>query len=179
MGDSGVKQVLSLQWLRKSTQHWYGQAIGAAILAFLWFISMYGIYLHLSNRLPDGSKIYEKTGLYLKKNHSRGAPTSTIGSETSFCMVTAFIEGQCGFDGSGKTVTVTVTKFPSLSGDVDVVLTAVSNKEMLFDYGLEKWVALWRKQSLFQIYLFSFYAFVFAFLGLRGLNKLISKAQQQ
>lgn len=166
-------------WARKALKNWYGQAAGAALVALICFVSMYGIYMHLSGRLPDGSAIFEKSGFYVKRNWDRGAPTSTIGGEASYCMVSAFTQGRCGFEGSGKTVTISVTKFPNVWRDVDVVLAAVSGEEVLSSIGLDGRVSMWKEQSVFDSFFYSFWAFVFAFLGLRGLHKKKSKENYQ
>jgi hypothetical protein len=127
-----------MRHVRMVIRHWYGQAAVAALAALLCFVSMYSIYLHLSKRLPDGSKIYQKTGLYIKKNWARGESTASLGSGAPFCLVSAFSRGYCGFEGSGNIVTVSLTTFPRLWGDVDVVLDARTENKVLSDDGLEK-----------------------------------------
>lgn len=161
--------------LRKVIQHWYGQVAIAALAGLLCFFSMYAIYLHLSKRLPDGSKIYQKTGYYEKKNWSRGESTSTLGTSSVFCLATAFRANQCGMDGSGNTVTATLTSFPRLWGDVDVVIEAKTNNEVLSDFKLKKVLDSWRDQSITDCYWYSSIVFLFAFLGVRGLAKHNSK----
>lgn len=127
-----------MTWARNYVRHWYGQAAVAALAALLCFISMYSIYLYLSSQLPDGSKTHQKTGLYLKKNWERGESTSTLGTETLYCHVSAFNRGQCGFEGSGSTVTVSLTSFPNLWGNLDVAFLAKSGDKLLSELGLQK-----------------------------------------
>jgi hypothetical protein len=164
-----------VQRFRIHIRHWYGQVAVAVFAALLCFISMYGIYLHLSKRLPDSTKIYQKTGLYVKKNWARGPPTASLGTETVFCLATAFRKNQCGIDGSGKTVTARLATFPNLWGDVPVVIDAKSDALVLSDFDLTKVISLWKSQSLFDCYLFSGLTAFFAFLGIRSLSKKISK----
>lgn len=167
-----------LSWAKHSIRNWRGQAAGAAAMAMVCFVSMYGTYLYLENQLPDGSQIHERTGLYEKVHWNRGGPTSSIGGETSFCLVTAFRQGHCLFDGSGKTVTAVVTKFPNMWGDVNVVLVAKAGQEVLTDEGLVGRMKMWKDQSLSDCFIYSVLAFFLIFVGLRGLNRHIQSRQQ-
>ncbi len=72
-------------------------------------------------------------------------------------------------------VTISFTKFPNFWGDVDVVLIAKTDKEVLSNYAIDGRSSLWKQSSIFDCYFFSLTTFLFAFLGLRGLNKQFSK----
>lgn len=173
--DQKSERARWMTWARNYVRHWYGQASVAALAALVCFLSMYSIYLYLSSQLPDGSKTYEKTGLYIKKNWSRGEPTSTLSGNSIYCSVSTFARSACLFDGSGNTVTVVIDKFPRIWGDVDVVVTAKAEQILLYDFDTEKISAFWKEKSVYDCFFFSLYAFVFTFLGLKGLNKQFRK----
>ena len=168
-----------LSWGKHFIRNWRGQAAGAAAMAMFCFVSMLGIFLHLSEHLPDGSQIHERTGLYQLKPRTRGEPISSIGGEASFCRVTAFRQGHCMFQGNDKTVTISVTKFPNMWGDVDVVLVAKAGQEMLTDEGLEGRIKMWKDQSLANCLFFPVLAFFLTFVGLRGLRSHIQTKEQE
>jgi hypothetical protein len=170
-----MKQPTLEPWMRQTIQHWHGQAMGAALAALICFVSMYGVYWHLSGRLPDGSQIHTTTGLYYKKNWERGEPTSYLDGKSIFCGISAFSRGACLFEGSGTTVTIESDRYPRLWGDVDVVVRAKSNQTVIYNEGTAKTSEYWKRKSIIDCVLYSFWAFVFTFLGLRGLNKQISK----
>lgn len=170
-----MSQIAITTRLRRSIQRWYGQAAIAALIALICFISMYGVYLNLSSHLPDGTNIYEKTGFYEKKNWSRGEPTSTLAGNSIFCSISAFSRSACLFDGSGSTVTVVIDKFPRIWGDTDVVVIAKKNQALLYDFSTQKITTFWKEKSTYDCFFYSFWIFLFAFLGLRGLNKKLSK----
>ncbi len=173
--DQKSERARWMTWARNYVRHWYGQAAVAALAALVCFLSMYSIYLYLSSQLPDGSKIYQKTGLYFKKNWERGPPTATLRTETIFCFSTAFRWNQCTMDISGSILTVSLAKYPNIWGDVEVVLQAKHDDKLVSYFTLEKLNSFWHQKSISDSYFYSSLVFLFVFLGIRHFGKQISK----
>lgn len=113
-------------------EHWHGQVAVAAAIASINFVAMYCVYLNLSERLPDGTKSYEITGVYRKYTDMKGRTDSTLNRKTIYCGISAFSEVSCGFDGDGE-MTVTIDRFPLVWGDVDAVVTAKNDQKYFYD----------------------------------------------
>lgn len=128
---------------------------------------MLGVYFHLSQYLPSESDIHSKTGLYVRYKRERGPITSSLGSESLFCMATAFRFSYCTFKAEPQTVTATLATFPRIWGDVDVVLEARSNQSVLLLSNLATKTNAWKKQSVFDCYFYSIFAAIFSFLSVR------------
>ena len=156
-------------------QHLCGQIAFAASVGLICFLFMYAIVAYLSEQLPSGSQIHQKTGIYLKKTWVRGSSSSSLGTDPLFCVATAFRFGYCSFESNGKTVTASLSKFPRLWGDIDVVLEAKSDTEVLSSSGLEIKKALWKEDSLVDCFKYAAAIFLFSFLGIRHLNRKFYK----
>lgn len=144
----------------------------SAVAGLVCFSSMLGVYFHLSRYLPSESDIYSKTGLYVRQKWERGPITSSLGSESLFCMATAFRFSYCTFEAESQTVTATLATFPRIWGDVDVVLEARSDKAVLLSSNLAAEQNIWKKQSIFDCYFYSILAAIFSFLTVRFFVKV-------
>lgn len=139
----------------------------SAVAGLVCFASMFGVYFHLSRYLPSESDIYSKTGLYVRQKWERGPITSSLGSESLFCMATAFRFSYCTFEAEPQTVTVILATFPRIWGDVDVVLEARTDRAVLLSSNLATENNIWKKQSIFDCYYYSILAAIFSFLTVR------------